>query len=41
MKSPSFRLDASGKAALTVLRHLNRIREVGGQLKRYVVVPPS
>lgn len=41
MKSPTFRLDASGKALLTVLRHLSRIKEVGGQLKRYVIVPPS
>jgi hypothetical protein len=31
------KLDATGRAILGVLRHLNRIRDVGGSLKRYVI----
>jgi len=34
----TLKLDNTGRAILAVLRHLNRIKDVGGSLKRYVIV---
>ena len=35
------KLDATGRAILGILRHLNRIKDVGGSLKRYSIVSYS